>query len=66
MITYEEIIELGKKYGFSVAVLGYSDVESQLIIMATRLYARGFNDGVKQEKELDFLEYYADETGLAH
>jgi hypothetical protein len=65
MITHEEIVELGKKYGFSTAVLGYSDVEAQLIIFATQIYARGFNAGVKQERELDFLDIFADETGLA-
>jgi hypothetical protein len=64
MITHEEIIELGKVYGFSKEILGYSDVEKQLISMALKLYVLGFNDGVRQERELDFLEYFADETGL--
>jgi hypothetical protein len=65
VITHDEIIELGKKYGFSTAVLGYSDVEAQLIIFATQVYVRGFNEGVRQERELDFLDVFADETGLA-
>jgi len=65
MITHEEIVELGKKYGFSIEVLGYPDVEKQLIFLALKLYSWGFNDGVKQERELDFLDYHADETGLA-
>jgi hypothetical protein len=64
VITHEEIVELGKKYGFSTAVLGYSDVEAQLIIFATQIYVRGFNEGVKQEREMDFLDIFADETGL--
>jgi hypothetical protein len=66
MLTHEEIVELGKKYGFSEAVLGYSDTEKMLIIFATQIYARGFNDGVKQEREMDFLDYYADERGVSH
>lgn len=64
-MTHEEIVELGASYGFSSAILGYSDVEKQLIFFALKLYARGFNDGVRQERELDFLDYYADETGVA-
>ena len=64
-ITHDEIVELGKKYGFSTMVLGYADTEAQLIIFATQIYARGFNEGVQQERELDFLDYHADETGLA-
>ena len=64
-ITHDEIVELGKKYGFSTMVLGYADTEAQLIIFATQIYARGFNEGVQQERELDFLDYHADERGLA-
>ena len=64
-MTHEEIVELGKKYGFSTMVLGYSDVEKQLIIFATHIYVQGFNAGVQQERELDFLDYHADERGLA-
>ena len=62
-LTHEEIVELGKKYGFSTMVLGYADTEAQLIIFATQIYARGFNDGVRQERELDFLDYHANEEG---
>ena len=64
-MTHEEMIALGASYGFSSTILGYSDVEKQLLFFALKLYARGFNDGVRQERELDFLDYHADERGLA-
>jgi hypothetical protein len=64
LITHEEIIELGKKYGFSEAVLGYSDTEKMLLIFAMQIYARGYNDAIKTERELEFLDIFATSDGI--
>jgi hypothetical protein len=58
MLCADEIIELGKKFGFSTEVLGYSDVEAQLLKLATHIYVMGYNDAVRGQQELDFLEEF--------
>ena len=64
LITHEEIVELGKKYGFSEAVLGYSDTEAMLIIFAMQIYSRGYNDAIKTTRELEFLDIFATSDGI--
>lgn len=64
MITHDEIVELGKKYGFSESVLGYSDTEKMLIIFAMQIYARGYNDAIKTTRELEFLDIFATSDGI--